>query len=47
MDDTTSCDMSEEEYHKEEEVDNDGGQSEFTAVFLSAVKGISNAGNIS
>jgi hypothetical protein len=36
-------DVSEEENQETEEVDDDGGPSETTAIFLSAVEGISNA----
>jgi hypothetical protein len=43
MDDKFTYDVSEEEDQEAEEVDDDGGPSEITAIFLSAVEGISNA----
>jgi hypothetical protein len=43
MDDKLTYDVSEEEDQKTEEVNDDGGPSETTAIFLSAVEGISNA----
>jgi len=42
MDDKFIYDVSEEENDEAEEVDDDGGQSEITAIFLSAVEVISN-----
>ena len=43
MDDKFTYDVSEEEDQEADEVDDDGGQSEITAIFMSAVEGISNA----
>jgi len=43
MDDKFTYDVSEEEDQEAEEMDDDGRQSEITAIFLSAVEGINNA----
>jgi len=43
MDDKFTNDVSEDEDQEAKEVDDDGGQSEITAIFLSVVEGISNA----
>jgi hypothetical protein len=43
MDDKFTYDVSEEEDQEVEEVDDDGRPNETTAIFLSAVEGISNA----
>jgi hypothetical protein len=43
MDDKFTYDVPEEEGQEAEEVNEDGGPSETTAIFLSSVEGISNA----